>query len=401
VATFPAVRAVGPFAPLRHDRFRSLWLAGLVSFLGTWVHNVAARWTATTLATSPMVVAAVDTLQLLPMVMLSLAAGSLADRTDRRQLLVVTHLGLATVAGMMALFAWNGVLTLTPLFALTACIGLFGALNGPAWQATVPRQVPDEDVPKAVALMSTGFNLARAVGPGLGAWLLVTVGAGWAFAVNALSYGVIGALIWRLPPQLPWPASNEEHAPLTDRRLVRFYLVVMFFGLFAMPGLTLLPLVARDFVHGEARDYGALLSAFGAGAVAAGLFVATSARRFGERPVIALMTATSGIGFTVLAGARDMPTALIGSAICGAGWIGTISTVNAGVQMQADRAVRGRALAYYLTFAVGGQATGSFLGGALADIFGLERALQLHAFLLAGLALVVGSGIRRKQLAVS
>lgn len=383
----------GPFAPLRHDRFRALWLAGLVSFLGTWVHNVAARWTATTLSSSPLIVSAVDTLQLLPMVLLSLAAGSLADRTDRRRLLVLTHIGLGCVALSMALLAWQDALGLTSLLAFTFTIGLFGALNGPAWQATIPRQVPDDEVPRAVALMSTGFNLARAIGPGVGAWILVQAGAGWAFLVNAVSYLLIGTLIARLPPQPP-AATGDDRSPLGDPRLVRFYLVVLGFGLFAMPSLTLLPLVARGLEGGDAGTYGALLSAFGVGAVTTGLFVASSASRFGERPVIALTTATAGAGLAALATAHSLPQALLGAAVCGAGWIGTLSTVNAGVQMQAEAPVRGRALAYYLTFAVGGQATGSFLGGALAEAFGITAALQIHAFLLVILTVVVAAGIR-------
>ena len=295
----------------------------------------------------------------------------------------------------VSIFAWNGALGLTPLLLFTACIGLFGAANGPAWQATVPRQVPDEEVPQAVALMATGFNLARAVGPAVGAWLLVVSGPGWAFAMNAVSYLVIGGLIWRLPPQPPWPAGPEEQGPLQDPRLVRFYLVAALFGLFAMPGLTLLPLVARDLVHGGAQTYGLLLSAFGLGAVSAGLLVVAVVRRVGPRVMLVITTFTSAVGFSVLANAHGAGLAVAGAAIGGAGWIGTLSTVNAGVQMQADRSTRARALAWYLTFAVGGQATGSLLGGAMASLFGLGPALAAHAFLLATLSAGVAVGIRR------
>ena len=213
---------VGPFAPLNHDRFRALWLAGLVSFLGTWVHNVAARWTATTLSASPMVVATVDTLQLLPMVLLSLAAGSLADRTDRRQLLVVTHAGLATVAGMRAIFAWYDALALTPLYALTACIGLFGALNGPAWQATVPRQVPDEEVPRAVVLMSTGWFRAVVSARTTGCW----TGGGWTggccAGVWAGAGGGVGCSAWIVSgsSSLPMARSTSRQRPQCDTFVV-------------------------------------------------------------------------------------------------------------------------------------------------------------------------------------
>ncbi len=388
---------MGPFAPLRHARFRALWCAGLVSFLGTWVHNVAARWIAATLSPSPLVISAVDALQLAPMVLLSLAAGHLADALDRRRLLVVTHLGLAAVAALLGGLAAAGVLTLSSLLGLTAGLGVLGALNGPAWQATVPRQVPDDEVPKAVALMSTGFNLARAVGPAAGAWMLVSVGPAAAFFTNAVSYVVIGLLIYRLPPQLPERTLTPAPSPLSDPGLRRLYLVAFAFGLCAMPSLSLLPIVARDSLGGDATVYGRLLSSFGLGAVVAGLVVASAARRFGNRPFIALTCVVSASGLGALSAAHALPGAIAAAAVAGAGWIGTISTVNAGVQVRAPAAVRARALAFYLTFAVGGQALGSLLGGALAAQWGLATALRTSSVLLLLVATGVLSGYRRPE----
>ncbi|MDP2308208.1 MAG: MFS transporter [Pseudomonadota bacterium] len=385
----------GPFAPLRHSRFRALWLAGLVSFLGTWVHNVAARWTAATLSPSPMAVSAVDALQLVPMVLLSLFAGTLADALDRRRLLIATHAGLALVVAIMGALASVDRLTLPVLLSLTFVLGILGALNGPAWQATVPRQVPDAEVPKAVALMSTGFNLARAVGPAAGAWMLVAVGPAAAFFTNAASYTFIGLLLWRLPPQPPSPVIGPVRSPLSEPGLVRLYVVGLAFGLFAMPSLSLLPVVARDALAGDAQSYGRLLSAFGLGAVSSGLLVASAIQRFGNRPFIAATTLVSALGLAVLSSAHTLPHALVGAAFSGMGWIGTISTVNAGVQMRAPAEVRARALAYYLTFAVGGQATGSVLGGWVASHLGLQPALRLSAAALVVVAVVVLAGYRR------
>jgi MFS family permease len=385
----------GPFAPLRHTRFRALWLAGLVSFLGTWVHNVAARWSAATLSPSPMAVSAVDALQLAPMVLLSLFAGTLADALDRRRLLIATHAGLAVVVATMGVLAAFERLTLPVLLSLTFLLGILGALNGPAWQATVPRQVPDEEVPKAVALMSTGFNLARAVGPAAGAWMLVAVGPAAAFFTNAASYMFIGLLLWRLPPQPPAVVTGPVRSPLSEPGLVRLYVVGLAFGLFAMPSLSLLPVVARDALVGDAQSYGRLLSAFGLGAVSSGLLVASAVQRFGNRPFIATTTVVSALGLFVLSSAHTLPQALVGAALSGMGWIGTISTVNAGVQMRAPAEVRARALAYYLTFAVGGQAVGSLFGGWMASHLGLQAALRLSAAALVVVAVVVLAGYRR------
>ncbi len=389
------MRLPSAFVPLRTARFRNLWLAGLVSFLGTWVHNVAARWTAASLETSPLLVSAVDTLQLVPMVVLGVAAGAFADTHDRRRVLVATHLGLAAVCAAMAVLAYLERLGLAGLLGLTCLLGVLGALTGPAWQATVPRQVPDDQVPSAVALMSTGFNLARAIGPGVGAWMLVSWGPAAAFATNACSYALISVLMWRLPPQPPAAHAGPRPSPLGVPSLRRLYGVGAAFGLVAMPSLSLLPIVARDGIHGGAEAYGALLSAFGAGAVAAGVLVASGGRRFGAARMVVATCLLSAAGFLQLARAMDLADAIVGAAICGAGWIGTVATVNARVQIEAPASVRARALAFYLAFAVGGQALGSLQGGWLATHLGLPTALRVDAAALVCLAIAVGIGYTR------
>jgi predicted MFS family arabinose efflux permease len=237
--------------------------------------------------------------------------------------------------------------------------------------------------------MSTGFNLARAVGPAAGAWMLVNVGPAAAFSTNAASYLVIGALLWQLAPQPPSAVAVERPSPLSDPTLVRLFGLVFLFGLCAMPSLSLLAVVARDAIHGEAAQYGHLLSAFGIGAVSAGLAVASVARRVGEKWMIAGTSLVASAGFALLAGADVEWEAVCGAAVCGAGWIGTISTINAAVQMRAPAEARARSLAFYLTFAVGGQALGSLLGGWLAATLGLAPALGVCGGALVLYALLV------------
>lgn len=377
------------FGPLRHRRFRWLWIAGLTSFLGTWVHNVAARWAAATLSPSPLAVSTVDTLQALPVVLLSLGAGKLADSVDRRRLLITTHVILAAVTALMGMLTAFGSLSLPALFSLTALIGVFGALNGPAWQATVPRQVPDEEVPGAVALISTAFNVARTLGPTIGAWTLLYFGTATAFFANAASYIFIGLLMWRLPPQPPQRREGILASPFADPTLRRLYAVVLLFGLFAMPSLSLLPIIARDAIHGGALSYGGLLSAFGIGAVCTGLFVAAGARRLGYSTFVAMSCLTSVAGLVLLSLAQTLPVASLGAALSGSGWISVISTTNARVNTHAPAEMRGRALALYITFAFGGQAGGSFFGGWMAQQLGLSFALQIYAVLLSALAVGV------------
>lgn len=385
--------------PLRYARFRWLWIAGVGSFLGTWMHNVAARWTAATLSSSPLTVSAVDTLQVLPVVLLSLGAGRLADTIDRRRLLVTTHASLAAVTILMGTLATVGRLGLPALLALTAFIGVLGALNGPAWQATVPRQVPDDEVTSAVVLISTGFNVARTIGPSVGAWVLLNFGAASAFFTNAASYVIIGLLIWRLPPQSPHVTQVARPSSLADPSLRRLYTIVLFFGFFAMPSLSLLPIVARDALHGTAQTYGTLLSAFGLGAACIGPVIAVSSRKLGYSHFVALTCLASAGGLVLLSIAQTSLSGATGAALCGIGWIGAISTTNAAVNTRARVEVRGRALAFYLTAAVGGQAAGSFIGGLMAHRFGLSPVLYACSLSLIVLAIVVFNlSIRTEEL---
>jgi len=377
-------------SPLRHTTFRWLWLGGLGSFLGTWIHNVAVRWTAATVSTSPLAVSSVDTLQILPVVLLSLTAGSLADSIDRRRLLVTTHVSLTAITLTMGILAVSGRLGLPSLLVLTAIIGALGALNGPAWQATVPRQVPDEEVTGAVALISTSFNVARTLGPTIGAWVLLSFGIAAAFFFNAASYLAIGLVMWRLPPQPPSRVRRGSLAsPLTDHSLRRFYVVVLLFGLFAMPCLSLLPIIARDALHGSAFTYGTLLSAFGIGAACTGLFISSMSRKLGYTRFVALTCLTSASGLALLTVSQRPLIAALGAAVCGMGWIGTISTSNAAVNTRSRAEVRGRALSFYLLFAIGGQAGGSFLAGWMAQQFGVMPVLRACMLLLVFLALGV------------
>jgi MFS family permease len=385
----PSLPTSGPFAPLRHERFRGLWAAGLVSFVGTWIHAVAARWTAATLTDSPLAVSAIDTLALAPMLVFSFVGGRLADRFDRRKILAGTHLALAGAGIVLGVFAAAGKLTLPVLYLVITFNGVIGALIGPAWQAVVPRQVPEEEIPGAIALMSTAFNLARAVGPAVGAWMLTVLGTPVAFFTNALSYGLIAWLTWSLPPQRSGLGEVGGPSPIAIPALRRLFAAIVVYGFAGMPSLSLLPVVARDLLLGDATQYGRLLSAFGAGAVVAGLGVATGARRLGNRRFVALAALASAAGMGVLAAARSPAEGMLGAALCGVGWIGTISTINAAVHHHAPPACRGSAFAWYITAAVAGQSTGSLVAGWVAEAWSTRIALGGCAGIVVAMAVVV------------
>lgn len=369
--------------PLTEPRFRLVLGGALVSYFGTWAHNLAARWTAATLSPSPLAVTAVEFLQLIPFVLLSIPAGKLADRLDRRRVLISTSLGLASVAALMAALAAIGVLSLPVLYLTTALMGVLGAFQGPAWQATVPRQVPDAEVPRAVALLSMSFNLARAVGPMLGAWLLGHGGAALAFATNAGSYLLIGGVLSRLPPQPPLPITTDvPGSPWDYAPLRRLYVLVFAFGLGAITTLSLLPIVARDALAGDATLYGRLLSSFGLGAVATGLLL--SVRR--GRPPLGPAAIAAALGCLGLGLATTPLTGMLAAALSGGGWIATQSSANGAVQLVAPAPIRARAMGTYLVAAVSGHTSGSLIWGLCAEHFGLFPTFLIAALWLCGMS---------------
>src|SRR5580704_4874219 len=190
----------GAWSPLRHSLFRAMWIASLASNVGTWMHTVGASWLMTTLAASPLLVALVQTATTLPVFLLGLPAGVMADLVDRRKLLIFTQswmLGVAAMLGALVMFGGVGPWW---LLSLTFALGLGSAMNGPAWAAAIPELVPRDEMPAAVVLNSVQFNIARAVGPALAGIVLAASSAGVLFVLNALSFLGVILVVWRWEP---------------------------------------------------------------------------------------------------------------------------------------------------------------------------------------------------------
>src|SRR5881394_3629581 len=197
-------------APLREPLFRSLWFAAVISYTGTWMQNVGAGWLMTQLTTSPLKVALVQAATTLPVFLVILPAGALADMVDRRRFLLITQAWMVAAAGAL------GVLTLmghiTPWVLLGFTFGLGSVMNDPAWQAITPEIVCAENHAPAVALNSVGFNVARAIGPALGGLVIAAAGSGWAFLLNAASFFGVIFFLYR------WKRPSFEHAA-TERMM--------------------------------------------------------------------------------------------------------------------------------------------------------------------------------------
>ena len=373
--------------------FRSLWIATVASNIGTWLQSVGAAWLMTSLSPSAAMVALVQAATSLPMFLLSLPAGALADVVDRRRLLLVTQTWMTLAAAGLSVTTSAGRIGPWSLLLFTALLGFGAALNQPAWQSIIPEIVPREDLPAAISLGSVGFNLARAAGPALGGLLVAAAGAEVNFLLNALSFlGVLLVLFrWERPPGTSvLPAERFFGAMRTGVRYVRHspdVLAVIVRGAVfvtcASSLWALLPLVAKNLGQG-AGGYGLLLAALGAGAVA-GAFVLPRLNRSGSTDVVvAMATLVFAGGVLALGYVRTFWLLFAAMLAAGAAWLSLLSSLNVAIQTLVPSWVRGRALSVYMLFIFGGLAGGSALWGAVAERIGIPLALLLSA---AGLVL--------------
>jgi predicted MFS family arabinose efflux permease len=385
---------------MRNGVYRSLWFAQLGSNVGSWMQTVGAQWLLVSHAHASTLVALVQTASLLPVMVLSLPAGVLADVLDRRRLLLVSQSAMAITAAILALLTQAHLSTPATLLALTFVLGCGQAVTGPAWQAIQPELVKREEIPAAAALGSLTVNLARAVGPAIAGLIVATTGPAAVFGLNAVSFlGVVGALyVWRRPPvdtiQRPEPAVSALHAgtryvvnaPAVRRILLRS-------ALFVIPGSALwalLPVVAADRLHMGAAGYGGLLGALGVGAVLGALYLSRLRAKFPMNVLLAASAVGFGVATLALAiplGGAAVPVVAVLMIVGGLAWIVSLSTLNASLQLTLPAWVRARGFGAYLVVFMGGQALGSLVWGALGSAIGDAGALVAAAVLLGACAL--------------
>ncbi|HEV8579376.1 MAG TPA: MFS transporter [Thermoanaerobaculia bacterium] len=387
--------ARSPWSPLRHTIFRWLWIASVASNIGTWFQNVGASWLMTTLSASPAMVALVQAATSLPMFLLSLPGGAIADVLDRRRLLIFTQTWMTLAAfGLGIATAFNAATPWLLLF-FTFLLGLGAAVNAPAWQASIPEMVPRQDLPAAVALGSVGFNIARAAGPALAGVVVATAGPAVTFLVNAGSFlGVVLVLVrWRRPRQeTVLPAERILGAMTTGVRYVRHAPEVIApivrgstFVLCGSSLWALLPLVARTELKSGPAGYGLLLGALGVGAVAGAFALPRLKGESSSDRVVAVATLAFAAATVALAFVREFWLLLLAMLLAGGAWLSLLSSLNVAVQTAVPSWVRARALSVYLLVFFGGLAGGSALWGAVAEHTSVPTAL-----LAAAAGMVVG-----------
>ncbi len=393
--------APGAFAPFAHRAFAVLWGATLLANIGTWMRDVGLGWTMTELSPSATLVAAVQASAALPVVLLALPAGALADVLDRRKLLFVAQSGLGALSVGLALLAWLGWLTPSVLLVAALLGGTGAALAAPAWQAIVPQLVPRAVLRPAVAMNSLGVNIARAIGPALGGVVLATAGVATVFAIDAVSFlGILLALAWwrmpaaerRAPPErvvgaLTAGLRYARGSPALRRVLLR----AAAFFLFGAAPWALLPLVARSLPGGGPGLYGLMLTAIGAGAVAGALVLPSLRSRLGLGSGGTVLAGTAGVAAAgaVLAAAPGPAFAVASCTMLGLAWIAVLTSLNVAAQSALPDWVRARGLALYLSVFSGGMMAGGLAWGVVAELAGVAAALLTAALLGLGVGLLV------------
>ncbi len=391
-----AVRRADPaWAPLGEPIFRSLWIAAVISYTGTWMQNVGAGWMMTQLTTSPLMVSLVQAAAAVPVFLVVLPAGALADMVDRRRLLLFTQSWMILASAALGVLSLLHMVNPWVLLAFTFLLGLGAVMNDPAWQAITPDVVSPSRHASAVALNSAGFNVARAVGPALGGLVVATAGSGWSFLVNAASFlGVIFFLLkWKqLPHDAPPKQSIQEaiaegfryvsSAPEVRSILIR----TGAFSIGATSLLALLPLVCQP--HG-AQGYGFLLACFGLGALTGAAILPRLRFHYSVDGLVACATLVFA-SMTFLAGQTHIFEHLsLVLFTAGAAWIGILACFNVAAQTMCPSWMRARALSMYLLVLQGGMALGSAIWGELAARQGVPSALAWSSLaMVAGLATI-------------
>lgn len=387
--TPPAPASGGTFAPLAQTTFAVLWAATILGNIGSFMRDVASAWLATDLSSSPAAVAMIQAAATLPVFLLAIPAGVLADILDRRRFLIAIQVGLALVSGTLMLLAWRQSLTIEILIGMAFLGGIGAAMMGPTWQSIVPELVPQNTLKPAVALNALGVNIARAIGPAAGGLLLAAFGAAATYGADLVSYVfVIGALLW-------WKRPERTTDPLREHFFSAFRAGLRFtrahsklhvvlaraavYFAFGSSIWALLPLVARHLLHGGASLYGMLLGAVGMGAILGALTLRRLQQRLDADGLVLLSAVATALVMASLSAAPPVWIALPLLLLLGAAWIIALTTLGGAAQAILPNWVRGRALAVYQMVFNGAMAAGSLAWGLVAEELGTPGALLIAA----------------------
>src|SRR6266550_6682179 len=326
------------WSPLRNSVFRALWIATVVSNIGTWMQDVGESWLMTSLSASPILVALVETAGALPVVLVALPAGALADIVDRRRLLLFMQAWMVVAAGAMGILALRGQMTPGRLLSLTFLLGIGTAMSNPAWQAITPELVPSSELPSAIALSGAGINIARAIGPALGGFIVAASGPWAVFFLNAISFVAIMIVIYRWQPaprKSKLPSEDIIGAMRTGTRYLRhspeLQTVLIRSGIFVICASALwalLPQQARRHLGLGSFGYGLLLGCVGFGALVGAWLLPKLRERLLTNQSVAAGSVVFGLATMSVAYVHSFAVLAVTLASGGVAWIVVLASLN-------------------------------------------------------------------------
>ena len=384
----PPAPRVTLWSPFVHAIFRAIWIAGLVSNVGTWMQNVAGVWFVTALTASATLVALMQTATSLPAFLLSMPGGVLADLVDRRRLLLFTQGFMAVVATGLGVLTLAGGVSAYGVLGFTFLLGMGAALNLPIWQSIVTELVPRPAVPSAITLNGVSNNIARAIGPAIGGVIIAYHSPGWVFVLNGVSFLGTWAVVYRWqrqPVATSGPAENFIGALRAGLRYVQYspaiygVLVRTFAFAFGAAAMWALTSVVVKQLHLSAGHYGATLSWLGAGAVTGAVLMGRAGSRltFNQRVLL---------GVLAFAG-TNLALALVGQIyvlyavmfLSGIAWLLVMTSFSTTVQLSVPKWVQARVISVYMLVFQAGLSVGSLVWGELADHLSLRTSLLAAA----------------------
>ncbi len=401
------MRVPAALIPLRNATFRGLWLANVVAWLGTWLQNTGAGWLMTSLAPEPLIVAMVQAATIMPVFLLALPGGALADIVDRRVFLIGVQFWTILVAVALATLTVLHAMTAFWLLALTFGIGIGSALTAPAWSAIVPELVPREDLVQAIALNGIGYNLTRAVGPAIAGFLILLGGSSLAFSLYAVSIvAVLGTLFtWHrgrrftgLPREHLLSAMRAGIRYVRNTPAVQYAMVrTIAYSIPAAAPWALLPLLVRQHLGLGPGMYGVILGMMGIGGVTSGMLLPMVRGHIDRGTTVIGCTLFSCAGILLLGLSHHWLPAALGMLLFGVGWTSAYATIQAAAQLVCPPWVRARSLAIYQLAQNGALTAGSFGWGVLGGYIGLADTLLVAA----GIGLALGFIVRNYSIDLS
>jgi MFS family permease len=386
---------LSPWAPLRYPVFRALFIAQLASNIGTLMQSVGSAWLMGDLGARPFLIALVPTASMLPVLLVGVPAGALADIVDRRRLLIGGQLWMLACAAALAVMSFAHVVTPASLLALTFGLGTGSALTFPAFQAIQPDLVPAHEFRQAFALGSLTFNVGRAIGPAIGGLVVAIAGPGWVFLLNAISFlAIVGVLVWWRRPEaeLDMPAETLSGAMRAGLRYAmhspNLRGVLTRTAAFTIPAAALqalLPVVARSRLGLSSGGYGVLLGCFGIGAASAAVIRPRLDARFHHDQLV--LGSSLGLAAALVVEGMSRMSWAIGLAMLvgGLAWATALTSTGVSAFSALPEWVRARGMGLYLIVLAGGVAVGSAAWGALAETNLTAAHLVAAAVLVLGL----------------